>query len=124
MPFEPFRALSTGLAVIQPVVTEVHRAQPRVQYSAVTSTETRLPEGVQPASLLANRTGSLLVGDLVFGCRSDVERVAEGSLQYIQQVAAALPLDREDERVVDALIARRTGGLQSRPLRRRDGDRR
>jgi hypothetical protein len=117
MPFEPFLAFSTGLAMVHPVAHEVSRAQPRVQYSAVTSTETRLPEGIRPASLLANRTGSLLVGDLISAYRSEAERTTEGSLKYIQQVAAALPLDEDDERVVDALVAKRTASLRTRRTR-------
>jgi hypothetical protein len=122
MPFEPFLAFSTGLAIVHPAAQEVSRTQPRVQYSSVTTTETRLPEGIRPASLLADRTGSLLVGDLVSGHRSEAERTTEGSLQYIQQVAAALPIDKDDERVVDALVAKRTASLRTRPLRRREGD--
>jgi hypothetical protein len=122
MPFESIVGVSVGFAVAQPARHEVHKVPVRVQYSAVASTETRLPEGVQPASLLANRTGSLLVGDLVFGHRSDVERTAEGALQYIQHIAAALPVDPEDERIVDALVAKRTASLGTRPLRRREGE--
>jgi hypothetical protein len=122
MPFEPFLAFSTGLAIAHPADHEISRAQPRVQYSAVTTTETRLPEGIRPASLLANRTGSLLVGDLVSGHRSEAERTTVGSLQYIQQVAGALPLDKDDERIVDALVAKCTASLGTRSLRRREGD--
>jgi len=122
MPFEPILAFSTSLAIVHPTHEVSRASQPRVQYSAVTTTETRLPEGVRPASLLANRTGSLLVGDLVSGHRSEVERTTEGSLRYIQQVAAALPIDENDERVVDALVAKRTARLATRPLRRRERD--
>ena len=62
------------------------------------------------------------MGDFVFERRLDVERMAEGSLLYLQQVAAALPVNAEDERVVDALVAKRTAGLGTRPLRRREGE--
>lgn len=120
-PFDPFLAFSSQLAVVTPA-HEAQRLQPRVQYSAVTNTETRLPEGIRPVSLLGNRTGSLLVGDLVSGHRSEAARTVEGSLQYIQHVAAALPIDKDDEQIVDALVARRTATLATRPLRRRDGD--
>jgi hypothetical protein len=97
-------------------------ATPRVQYSAISNIETRLPEGMFPASLLMERTGSLLVGDLVFRHRSDVERTADGSFRYVKQVAAALPTDAEDERIVDALVAKRTASLATHPLRRREGE--
>jgi hypothetical protein len=120
MPFESVVAFSTGLALATPGVRE--GAEPRVQYSAVTSTETRLPQGLRPATLIGSRTGSLLVGDLVAAHRSGVERTVETSLQYIRQVAGALPIDENDERVVDELLAKRAGRLATRPLRRRDGD--
>ena len=45
-----------------------------------------------------------------------------GSLRYVKQIAAALPIDPEDERIVDALVAKRTASLGTRPLRRRDGE--
>ncbi len=121
MPFDHFLALSSQFSVVTPV-QEGQRSQPRVQYSAVVGTETRLPEGIGPALPLGNRTGSLLVGDLISGHRSEVVRTVEGSLQYIQHVAASLPIDRNDERIVDALVAKRTASLAARPLRRRDND--
>jgi hypothetical protein len=120
MPFDPSLAF-TAFAIGTPD-QNIQRGQPRLQYSAVTSTETRLPDGIRPASLLGSRTGWLLLGDLVSGHRAELERTVRGSLQYIQQVAAALPIDRGDENVVDALIAKRVASLATRPLRRRDGE--
>ncbi len=117
MAYEPFLALPAGIAVVTPAAQEV-----RVQYSAVTKDETRLPEGLRPVSLLANRTGSLLVGDRVSGHRSEAERIVEGSMRYVQHVAGALPISQDDERIVDALIAKRTAGLGTKPLRRREGE--
>lgn len=114
-------ALSTGMALGEPARREVQETPPRVQYSAITNTETRLPEGMPPF-IQTNRTGSLLVGDFLFGHRSELERMTAGSLQYVKDVAAALPIDEEDERIVDALVAKRTAGLVTRPLRRRDGE--
>lgn len=114
-------ALSTGMALGQPARREVQETPPRVQYSAITNTETRLPEGMQPF-IQTNRTGSLVVGDFLFGHRSELERMTAGSLQYVKEVAAALPVDQEDERIVDALVAKRTATLATRPLRRRDGE--
>lgn len=118
----PMLAFSPGLLVGQSIRCEVMPTPVRVQCSAVAHTETPLPQGMHPASLLANRTGTLLVGDLVFGQRSDIERTAAGSLEYIKQVAAALPVDAEDERIVGALVAKRTAKLATRPLRRREGE--
>ena len=50
------------------------------------------------------------------------ERTAEGALRYVQHIAAALPVSADDERIVDALVARRTATLAARPLRRREGE--
>ena len=118
---ERMRALSTGLSIGEPARREVQETPPRVQYSAITSTDTPLPEGTPPF-IQSNRTGSLLVGDFVFGPRSELERMTAGSLRYVKQIAAALPIDPEDERIVDALVAKRTASLGTRPLRRRDGE--
>lgn len=114
-------ALSSGVCLVETVRREIAPQPVRLQYSAISRTETPLPEGLRPPSLIANRTGSLLVGDLVVGHRSEVERSTAASLQYIQQVAAALPVDQDDERIVDGLVAKRTAGLRTRPLRRREG---
>jgi hypothetical protein len=114
-------ALSTGMAIGQPARREVQETPPRVQYSAITNTETRLPEGMQPF-IQTNRTGSLLVGDFLFGHRSELERMTARSLHCVKEVASALPVDQEDERIVDALVAKRTASLATRPLRRRDGE--
>jgi hypothetical protein len=123
MSFEPIVSFSVGLAGVQQGTYAVHgEPAPRVQYSAVTSSETRLPEGMQPMSLLENRTGRLLVGDSILRRRSDAERTVDASLNYIQRVAGALPINEEDERMVDALVAKRIAGLKTRPLRRREGD--
>jgi hypothetical protein len=115
----PIEGWPSGRAVL-----EVVRAQPRVQYSALAGVGTRLPDGVRPAYLLPNRTGALLVGDRVAGVRSPVERLVEGSMQYIERVAEALPIDEHDESVVGTLIAKRVATLAVRPLRRREGERR
>jgi hypothetical protein len=47
---------------------------------------------------------------------AEAVQTVEGSLQYIQNVAAMLTVDKEDEAIVDALIAKRTSGLAIRPL--------
>lgn len=120
MPLQPMFALAAGIGFTQPLRHQLQET--RLQYSAISNTETRLPEGMLPAFVQTNRTGSLLVGDLVFGHRSEVERMTAGSLRYVQQIAAALPVDAEDERIVDALVAKRTASLATRPLRRREGE--
>ena len=119
--FQPFLTFSTEVAVVSPGGYEDRRARPALQYSAVTTTETRLPDGMRPLSLIANRTGLLFVGDLVSSHPSEAERTVQGSLQYIRHVAASLPISQDDERLVDALVAKRTAGLGMRPLRRREG---
>jgi hypothetical protein len=96
----------------------------RIQYSATgrSETQTRLPEGLQPA-FLGNRTGPLIVGDQLFPQRSDIERTVDGALRYVRHVAAALPaINIDDERIVDGLLAKRTASLAITPLRRREND--
>jgi len=56
------------------------------------------------------------------GTVSEPERLVAGSLKYVQAVAAALPVDAEDERVIDMLMEKSTGRLATRPLRKREGD--
>ena len=56
------------------------------------------------------------------GPTTEPERLVAGSLAYVQAVASALPIDEEDERIVDALVAKRTANHPVRPIRRREGD--
>ena len=107
-----------ALTSAQPVLREVAPPAIRVQYSAVTRTETPLPQGLRP-SAVGTRTGALLVGDSVFAHRSEVERTADASLEFIRNVAGALPINESDEQAVDRLMARRTSTLGERPLRGR-----
>lgn len=93
-----------------------------VGYSEVASSETPLPIGLGPLSLLTSRTGSLLVGDRLVGKASEPERLVIGSLAYVRAIAAALPIDPEDERIIDDLMAKRTSEREIRPLRRREGE--
>jgi hypothetical protein len=110
-------ALNAPLPVAQQVV-EVVRPQVRVRYSAVARTETPLPQGLRPVSV-GSRTGALLVGDRVFAHRSEIERTVAGSLAFVREVAAALPVDEADERIVEDLLATRTAGLNEQRLRGR-----
>lgn len=119
-PIEATLALSVGVSLGQPV-REVAPPVVRVHYSAISQNETPLPAGLRPVALITSRTGALLVGDYVFGYRSDIERAAGASLSHIQQVAAALPIDANDERLVDALVAKQTAQRGTRALRRREG---
>jgi hypothetical protein len=93
-----------------------------IGYSEVASSETPLPIGFNPLSVLGTRTGSLLVGDRLIGHRSEPERLVEGSLRYVRAIASALPIDKDDERIIDELMAKRTAGRTTRPLRRREGE--
>jgi hypothetical protein len=95
-----------------------------VEYSEVASSETPLPVGFRPLSLLEHRTGTLLVGDRLIGTPSEPERLVTGALRYVEAIASALPLDKEDERIVDELMAKRAAKLSTRPLRRREGEHR
>jgi hypothetical protein len=92
-------------------------------YSQVASSETPLPVGFQPLSLLGNMTGTTLVGErLVGGRASEAERLVVGALRHVQAIASLLPIDREDERLIDDLMAKRASKLSTRPLRRREGE--
>jgi hypothetical protein len=93
-----------------------------VGYSEVASSETPLPVGFRPLSLLEHRTGTLLVGDRLAGSISEPERLVHASLRHIEAIASVLPIDAEDERIVDELMAKRAARLSTRPLRRREGD--
>lgn len=42
-------------------------------------------------------------------------------MKHIHRVAAALPLDSEDEKIVDALVAKTTSNLSTRSLQRLTG---
>jgi hypothetical protein len=68
---------------------------------------------------VGSRTGALLVGDRVFAHRSEIERTVAGSLAFVREVAAALPVDEADERIVEDLLATRTAGLNEQRLRGR-----
>lgn len=103
-----------------------NRSEPRAQrrqvieYSAISSTETPLPAGLRPVSLLLTRTGAVSVGDRLVGAPSEPERLVAASLAHVRAVAEALPVDAEDEKVVDDLMARRAGTLAARRLVKRD----
>lgn len=105
-------ALSTGGVVAPPI---------RVQYTGIAQPQTPLPEGLRPPSLLASGTGSLLLTKRFFHQPSELERTAEGSLELIKAVAAAVPIDKDDEAIVDAAVAKSLARLETRPLRRRAG---
>jgi len=47
-------------------------------------------------------------------------RTVVAAAQVVQKVAAALPVDEDDERLVDALFAKSTASLRTRPLARRE----
>ena len=87
--FQPFLTFSTEVAVVSPGGYEDRRARPALQYSAVTTTETRLPDGMRPLSLIANRTGLLFVGDLVSSHPSEAER----TVQLVEALARAARRD-------------------------------
>lgn len=93
-----------------------------VGYSEVASSETPLPIGFRPLSLLEHRTGTVLVGDRLAGSISEPERLVAASLRHVEAIASVLPIDTEDERIVDELMAKRAARLSTRPLRRREGD--
>jgi len=111
-------ALMSGEVVARP---QAKRRQV-LGYSEVASSETPLPVGLGPLSLLLARTGTLSVGERLAGPTTEPERLVAGSLAYVQAIASALPIDEEDERIVDALVAKRTANHPVRPIRRREGD--
>lgn len=102
-----------------PMQTSSHRTE--LQYSQISPVETRLPAGVAPAALLDAGTGELVVGDSLLSRTSELHPLVAGSLEYIRAVASALPIDEQDERIVDALLAKRQQSFAIKPLRRREG---
>ncbi|HKO48987.1 MAG TPA: hypothetical protein VJV79_14750 [Polyangiaceae bacterium] len=94
-----------------------------LNYSQVANSETPLPVGFGPVSVLGMLTGSALVGERLIGTRaSETERLVAGSLRHVQTIAALLPTNKDDERLIDELMAKRSAKLATRPLRRREGE--
>jgi len=114
-------ALSSGMSLVAPFGGGLVLPPVRVQYTAIARSQTPLPEGFRPPSLLADSTGSLLLGDDLFHRRDEIERTALGSHEFVQKVAVAVPLDEDDERLVGAAVAQTLSTLTTRPLRRRAG---
>lgn len=112
-------ALSSGISVAASAVGGVPAAPVRVEYTALAKTQTPLPEGMRPPSLLANSTGSLLLSDDLFHPRNEVESIAKGSLGLVTALARAVPIDPEDEKLVGAAVAEALSKLGTKPLRRR-----
>jgi hypothetical protein len=117
-----FTFASVGLMSGEALAVPTTRRQQILEYSEVATSETPLPIGLRPVSLLAPRTGILSVGERIVGRTSEPERLVSGSLAYVQAIASALPIDEQDERIVDGLMAKRAAGLSTRPLRRRQGE--
>jgi hypothetical protein len=115
--------LFATLALAQQTVTlPAISDRPVVSYSQVASSETPLPFGFRPVSILGSMTGSTLVGERFVGARSsEAERLVAGSLCHVQAIASVLPTDEEDERLIDELMTKRAAKLATRPLRRREG---
>ncbi len=92
----------------------------QLQYSQISPVETCLPVGVAPAALLGEGTGRIVVGTSLTGNPSGMVPVVAGALDYIDAVASVLPINHDDERVVDALLAKRQERLAIKALRRRE----
>lgn len=115
---DPIMALRMEIPLSQANERVVPPSPLRLHYSAVCRTETPLPEELQPAAI-GTRTGAMVVGDLVFASPSEIEQTVAGSVELVRTLAEALPVIKEDERMVDALMACRTHQLEVRPLRGR-----
>jgi hypothetical protein len=91
----------------------------QVRYSALREEGTRLPMGIQPTALLQHATGFNIIARLIQKGGTEVAATVESSLEYVRAVAEAVPLDEEDERLIDALVARKMASADTRPLRRK-----
>ncbi len=91
----------------------------QLRYTALNQQETSLPTGMQPTALLQDATGTHTIGGVVECVGGEVAATVNASIEFVQAVAQAIPLDEEDERLVDALIARKTATATKRPLRRK-----
>ena len=91
----------------------------QLRYSALREQGTGLPMGMQPTALLQNATGFNIIARLFQKGGTEVAATVESSLDYVRAVAEAVPLDAEDERLIDALVARRIANANTRPLRRK-----
>src|SRR5512146_364835 len=83
-----FTFASVGLMSGEAVAVPTTRHRQILEYSEVATSETRLPIGLRPVSLLVPRTGVLSVGERLVGRTSEPERVVAGSLAYVQAVAS------------------------------------
>jgi hypothetical protein len=111
-----FTFASVALMTGEPLSSPRPARRQIVEYSAINASETPLPVGLRPVSLLLPSTGSVQVGDRLDGSASALERLVAASAAHVEVIAAALPLDAEDERIVDALMSKRAASLRARPL--------
>jgi hypothetical protein len=119
MPYDfTFASVALMSGETQPVPNPQRRQV--LEYSEVATSETALPIGLRPLALLLPRTGSLAVGERPLGPVSHPEQVVAGSLAFVEAIASALPLDAEDERIIDDLMSKRAASLSIRPLRKRE----
>ena len=122
MPFDDFTFASVGLMSGEVISVRTTKRREIVEYSATTSSETPLPVGLRPVSLLVSSTGPLVVGDRLLGTASHQERLVAASRAHVEAIASVLPLDAEDERIVDELMRKRSETLRRRPLAKRRGE--
>ena len=72
-----------------------------------------------PTALLKRATGFNIIARLFQKGGTEVAPTVKSSLEYVRDVADAIPLDAKDERLIDALVARKTARTDTRPLRRK-----
>jgi hypothetical protein len=111
-----FTFASVGLMSGEPLSSLRPERRQIVEYSAINASETPLPVGLRPVSLLLPSTGAVQVGDRLVGGASPLERLVAASVAHVEAIASALPIDAEDERIVDELFSKRSASLRTRPL--------
>ncbi|MDH5671172.1 MAG: hypothetical protein OEZ06_03430 [Myxococcales bacterium] len=102
-------AVAFALSLSEP---EMARDDERIHLHVTASTETPLPVGLAPTALLDAGTGSLKLAD----SPGDLVRSASTYLQAL----AVLPINPDDDALVDRLVADRVvGTAKKRALQRR-----
>lgn len=82
-----------------------------VRYSATNGKETPAPAELSPSSIYSNSTGQIILVQ-------PVDKFVKEAVTHIQNLAV-LPIDDNDEKTVDRLMARSNAGIETKPLARR-----
>ena len=104
----PMGSFTDQTTAFQPIHERVVH---QIEHTYVTSGSTPTPDGLTPRFIFEPPTGQFLV-DL-----PEIELIKTAT-SYVRAIAAALPIDEEEDRMVRRLINERTANRRSRSLRK------